>query len=108
MKASSNERLAREGGCLALAWGPPWNWRPSFQPGVHGTWSITWLWWGIYYVPCSMGKLLFEGAYLRCSACEQHAQPDYLRETTDLHGHPALVCERCYGLGRHPLPGVGA
>jgi len=65
--------LHKEGGCLVFAWGPPWNWLPSFQRSRHHIgWSLTWLWWGLSYVPVSSSTLMIDGVYPRCQDCKRH------------------------------------
>jgi hypothetical protein len=71
----SPKPLHRQGGCLVLSWGPPWNWKPSFQRSRHHSgWSISWLWWGLATAPVSFSTLMLEGAYPRCpdKTCRQH------------------------------------
>ncbi len=65
--------LNKEGGCLVFSWGPPWNWRPSFQRSkYHRGWSITWLWWGLNFAPVSCSTLMLDGVYTRCEECTLH------------------------------------
>lgn len=55
---SVRERISRRGWFVAFASGPPWNWLPSFQGSRRGFgWSLTWLWWGLYFVPKSIGEV---------------------------------------------------
>ncbi len=52
------------GGCVVFAWGPPWHWLPTLQGSKYGFgWSLTWLWFGLYFVPKPIGWL-FVGAGL--------------------------------------------
>ena len=72
--------LHKEGGCLVFAWGPPWNWLPSFQRSrYHAGWSLTWLWWGLSFVPVSCSTLMIDGAYPRCPACQKWIDSRYAK-----------------------------
>lgn len=49
------------GRCVIFAWGPPFNWWPRLERGSRyfpGGLSLTWLWWGLYFVPRPVGALL--------------------------------------------------
>lgn len=71
----------QKGGCILFAWGPPWNWKPSFQRSrMFAGWSITWLWWGVYWLPYSCSRLLTKGVYPRCDECCLHVY-DHSRGT---------------------------
>lgn len=74
------KRTYRQGSCLVLSWGPPWNWLPSFEKSRHcpGAWSLTWLWWGLCYVPVSYSTLMLHGGYPRCQDCHHWRKPDQL------------------------------
>lgn len=87
----------REGKTLAFAWGPPWNWRPSFERSkYHAGWSLTWFWWGLYWLPYSLGSIMHRGVYPRCSECALHvfdptseSRPYYGKETD------RFICKWC-------------
>lgn len=56
------------GGCLVLAWGPPWHWLPKLsfgQVAYAGGVSVTWGPLGLYYVPTGVGALLVGSALYR-------------------------------------------
>lgn len=49
----------KRGRCIIFAWGPPWHWLPSIQRSRYGNGvSLTWLWWGLYFVPRPVAWLL--------------------------------------------------
>jgi hypothetical protein len=59
---TERELILRSGKCLIFAWGPPWNWWPSIERSkYHRGVSLTWLWWGWYYVPIPVAVLLIGG-----------------------------------------------
>ena len=86
-----------KGRTLTLAWGPPWHWLPSFQRSkYHAGWSLTWLWWGFYWMPYSVGSIMAKGVYPRCAECSLHVfdpskeeQPYYGKETDQ------FICKWC-------------
>ena len=91
-------KINRRGGCLMLAWGPPWVWVPSWERSrYHRGWSLTWLWVGLYYVPVSAGTLLLEGAFPRCGACAQ-----FSRKLDDQRTCPD--CRACSGKDLAQVP----
>lgn len=96
----------RRGGCLTLGWGPPWNWLPSFQRGKHlfpGCWSITWLWWGLYWFPAGPLGLMVNGMVRRCDGCEQPATDKRKLDFVTTHdGTPAWLCWDCRGESENP------
>lgn len=90
-------RLWREGGVLVFAWGPPWDWAPSFQRSrYHPTgWSLTWLWWGLTYYPISMATLAIDGAYPRCDGCDRRSRAEELVEVPGESSDSSRLCPAC-------------
>lgn len=85
------------GRCLVFAWGPPWNWIPSFQRSrMHAGWSLTWLSLGLYWLPYSLSLLITKGVYARCSECCLHVY-DPLLGTVPYFGSEktTFLCQEC-------------
>ena len=89
-------RATRAGATLFFSVGPPFCWLPRlFRSKLGFGWSACWLWFGLYGFYISAGTLAIDGAFPRCSECQQFARREDLTLLTHEDGRASRLCGAC-------------